>query len=389
MNNEIVGNTMNVQAARGIISVYQTDMLISDNHIQNDATVSSSNTGGMTISAFQTSEISGNVVNMDSANWGIYLVNFDGTVANQAVVSNNMVHLYRTTNQSYNSGIYLTSCNYMDIVHNSVRTNFQYDVSAGTTAAASLDFNTGNSNCLIQNNIFTNQGAGLAVYMASAASLTASTMDYNNIHANSATVAYNGANRTFATWQSSSGYDANSISALPLFNSASDLHLQLTSPCINAGSLLAAYLTDIDGDTRPNPVATNPELGADETPEGGCAGPLAGVYTIGGVSPDFPSIDSAVQALIDCGISAAVTFNIRDGNYNEQVTIPAITGSSGTNWITFQSESGDSTAVTIGIASSSSGLSDNYIIEFDGVTNITFRQLGICPPWVEHLCTSI
>ncbi|MCX6296680.1 MAG: T9SS type A sorting domain-containing protein [Bacteroidetes bacterium] len=72
---------------------------------------------------------------------------------------------------------------------------------------------------------------------------------------------------------------------------------------------------------------------------------LSGTYTIGGTSPDYPNITSAVSSLSSAGLSGPVIFNIRDGVYNEQIDIWfPITPS---NTITFQSESGDSSAVTI------------------------------------------
>lgn len=71
---------------------------------------------------------------------------------------------------------------------------------------------------------------------------------------------------------------------------------------------------------------------------------LSGTYTIGGTSPDYPTIASAVSNLQSVGVSGPVTFNIRNGVYTEQITLTGWTGASSTNLVTFQSESGDSTA---------------------------------------------
>lgn len=72
---------------------------------------------------------------------------------------------------------------------------------------------------------------------------------------------------------------------------------------------------------------------------------MSGTYTIGGTSPDYLNITSAVSSLSSAGLSGPVIFNIRDGVYNEQIDIWfPITP---TNTITFQSEAGDSSAVTI------------------------------------------
>ncbi|MBK7407288.1 MAG: hypothetical protein IPJ40_03870 [Saprospirales bacterium] len=72
---------------------------------------------------------------------------------------------------------------------------------------------------------------------------------------------------------------------------------------------------------------------------------LNGTYTIGGANPDYATIAAAVSALNQSGVNGPVVFNIRDGSYVEQATMNAIPGSSTANTVTFQSESGDSSAV--------------------------------------------
>lgn len=68
---------------------------------------------------------------------------------------------------------------------------------------------------------------------------------------------------------------------------------------------------------------------------------LTGTYTIDKTATASPttytSIASAVAAMSSCGISGPVTFNVVAGTgpYTEQVEIPAITGTSATNTVTF------------------------------------------------------
>jgi len=68
--------------------------------------------------------------------------------------------------------------------------------------------------------------------------------------------------------------------------------------------------------------------------------PLAGTYTINSSLPtggtNFQSFSAAVAAL-NCGISAAVVFNVisSNGNYNEQIDIAAIPGSTAIKTVTF------------------------------------------------------
>ncbi|MBN2612213.1 MAG: T9SS type A sorting domain-containing protein [Bacteroidales bacterium] len=102
---------------------------------------------------------------------------------------------------------------------------------------------------------------------------------------------------------------------------------------------------------------------------------LSGTYTIGGISPDYITITQAVTALNNNGICGPVIFNIRDGVYNQRMALSSIKGTSGENTITFRSESGDSSKVTIAYSSSSSSL--NYTIQIDNCNNIIFEDLTI------------
>ncbi len=78
---------------------------------------------------------------------------------------------------------------------------------------------------------------------------------------------------------------------------------------------------------------------------------LSGVYTVGGVSPDFTNLDAACDAIDDYGICGPVTMNIRPGVYtggnNEIHFTNWVDGVGPNSWITFQSESMDSTTVTL------------------------------------------
>ena len=103
---------------------------------------------------------------------------------------------------------------------------------------------------------------------------------------------------------------------------------------------------------------------------------LSGNYTIGGTSPDYATIQSAITALQTNGVNGAVTFNIRSGTYTGKVSMGNVTGASATNSITFQSEAGDSTAVVIADSSSASS-SSNFTILVNGTDYVTFRQLTI------------
>lgn len=74
---------------------------------------------------------------------------------------------------------------------------------------------------------------------------------------------------TLAAWQMATAEDANSLSVDPQFVSATDLHLQVSSPMIDAGTNVGVT-TDFDGETRVPPV----DIGADEIAGGGNPGAL-------------------------------------------------------------------------------------------------------------------
>jgi parallel beta-helix repeat protein len=101
---------------------------------------------------------------------------------------------------------------------------------------------------------------------------------------------------------------------------------------------------------------------------------LSGVYTIGGTSPDFVDFTTATFALNQGGVIGQTTFNVRDGNYNEQVVINEVVGADSINHVVFQSESGDSSLVTISYSANSS---DNYTLLLDGADWIRFKNMTI------------
>ena len=101
---------------------------------------------------------------------------------------------------------------------------------------------------------------------------------------------------------------------------------------------------------------------------------LSGTYTIGGTNPDFETFNGAVAALNSEGVVDAVLFNVRNGTYTEQISLLPYAGPDVPNTVTFQSESGDSTAVVLQFSSNST---DNYTVDLKGADGITFRNMTI------------
>ncbi|MFZ4707791.1 MAG: right-handed parallel beta-helix repeat-containing protein, partial [Bacteroidales bacterium] len=101
-------------------------------------------------------------------------------------------------------------------------------------------------------------------------------------------------------------------------------------------------------------------------------GSLCGEYTIGGQNPDFSTFTEAAMVLNTAGISCPVVFKVRNGDYYEQIILDAIPGSSAQNSITFESESGDSTAVMLRYE-----VWPSITLQIKNTQNIRFKEIGI------------
>ena len=76
---------------------------------------------------------------------------------------------------------------------------------------------------------------------------------------------------------------------------------------------------------------------------------LSGIYTIGGNNANYSSIQKAVTELLSTRteVIGRVTFNIRPGIYNENITIKPFKGASAKNVVVFKSETGRAADVQI------------------------------------------
>lgn len=105
------------------------------------------------------------------------------------------------------------------------------------------------------------------------------------------------------------------------------------------------------------------------------AQPLSGTYTVGS-GGTYATLTAAVADLTSKGVNAPVTFKLKTGTFNEQVSIPAIPGASTTNLITFESESGNALDVLLSFAPT---VTNNYVVRFDNASFITFKNVRIEP----------
>jgi hypothetical protein len=101
---------------------------------------------------------------------------------------------------------------------------------------------------------------------------------------------------------------------------------------------------------------------------------LNGSYTIGGFGADFPDINSALDALINCGISGPVEFLITTGTYSGQWEFHDIPGITAVNTVTFRSASGNPEDVVL---LRSTGATTNYTILMNGAKHFKFKQITV------------
>ncbi len=106
-----------------------------------------------------------------------------------------------------------------------------------------------------------------------------------------------------------------------------------------------------------------------------CANPLSGTYTIGGSSSDYATIEQAIIALENCGVSGAVVMEVASGNYTGNYSLGVVPGASASNTVTFTSQTGKASDVILSYAPSSS--TDNYTFRLDGSAHVIIRDMTI------------
>ncbi len=101
---------------------------------------------------------------------------------------------------------------------------------------------------------------------------------------------------------------------------------------------------------------------------------LNGVYDIGGVGADYPTISDAVTAMSCGGILGAVTLNLNPGTgpFNEQVIIPPIVGTSAVNTIRLN---GGATREIVQFTSTLTG--ERAVIKLNGADHIILDSMLI------------
>lgn len=103
---------------------------------------------------------------------------------------------------------------------------------------------------------------------------------------------------------------------------------------------------------------------------------LSGTYSIDSTGVgDYQTFTAAVSDLSTYGVNGPTVFLVEPGTYNEQIVIPAISGASATNTITFSGNAADSLSVVLTFNQSS--FPANHVVKLDGADHIKFQKLSI------------
>jgi hypothetical protein len=222
----------------------------------------------------------------------------------------------------------------------------------------------------VKSNILSAPGGGYAYYIYASGGGTVVT-DYNDVSSTGATLAaWNGTSAAdLAALKVASGQESHSVSFSPGYTSATDLHTHLVA-LNGAATPVAGITTDIDGETR---NVTTPDIGADEFSP---LMPLSGNYTVGS-GGTYATVAAAVADLMSKGVAAAVTFQLKDGTYAEQIAIAGIPpGASAANRVRFVSLNNNAALVTVQAAAALSDGSD-AAVRLSGAKYVSVEKLTL------------
>jgi len=228
-----------------------------------------------------------NLTNTSGVGYGAYGIAIASGTANANIrISNNMISGISGDGWDYLSTQYALDNPFGILLAGNAQSgiNIHYNtiyMSGGTldqagALSAGIYLSTGSTAAVTNNIVVNNLGlagttgyGAVGIYAATgAAQFTAN--NYNNIYVaptGSGTKAVGmfatAPSLTLANWQAATGANANSKNVMPVFVSATDLHLQAgqNTSLDNAGTPVAGITVDFDGETR---STTTPDIGADE-----------------------------------------------------------------------------------------------------------------------------
>ncbi len=101
---------------------------------------------------------------------------------------------------------------------------------------------------------------------------------------------------------------------------------------------------------------------------------MSGDFTIGGSSPNFTTIDSALRIAKYSGICGPIRFLLRSGNYNERLIFDSIRGVSAVNSISFISD--PKNTKTPRVSYKATGPNDNNVILLKNISYVTISGIS-------------
>jgi hypothetical protein len=192
---------------------------------------------------------------------GMFMQNSNSDSPQNGIISNNFISL--GGQQSFVYGLYFFTFKNTKILHNSINL---YGAAGSFSTALLFDCQAGPTmlnNTFLNNMVNNNLGGYGMIYSENALNRNLfSNCDYNNLRTTGTWFAMLANNdlETLASWNTATGFDANSYSMNPEFVSDTDLHTSSLA-LDNKGTPCPEVTTDIDGELR---SLTTPDIGADE-----------------------------------------------------------------------------------------------------------------------------
>ncbi len=199
-------------------------------------------------------EIQRNKLTTYTGSHGIRISNYDATT-DRGLIANNFVQTGPNTGTG--RGIYLSGSEHgLDLFNNSIHYTGIIDGRALQIGGLGV------GDIRVMNNILSNTGGGLVLFVSGTADNVVSVSDNNCFFSTGTiTISFSGiAISNLSDLWLYTGKDSNSVFANPNFASFNDLHT-MAGPLSNSGSSLTGLLEDIDGDLR---NLAHPDIGADE-----------------------------------------------------------------------------------------------------------------------------
>lgn len=279
----ISGNTIgsddaeNSIAYMGIYIQNAESAVISQNHIFNLNRSISGTLGGVTLGSYVTNSIvSNNMIHGFRSTYtgsagciGIYLSS--GTGTSGITIYNNVIYDLINygggTSTTYNPfGIWIAGGDNHKVYYNSVNLYGSFLKTTSANISSAFIITSSTTGLDLRDNVFVNTMTGYtgsncyAIYVPSGTIF--GTIDYNDYYATGTYLGFYGtAKADLTAWRASSGGDLNSISADPDFQSDTDLRPGVYSPVPDTGIAITGITTDYLGELRDE---TEPTLGAYE-----------------------------------------------------------------------------------------------------------------------------